>query len=161
NKGPTGVVKALERATGKEVWKQERNKAPNYTSPIILKVAGKEQLLFTGVDRVSSFEPLTGKKNWEIKGSTTECVTSTVTDGEPRVTSGGCPRNRVSAVEADGTGKVTWENDVRVYVPSMICHKGHLYAVMDAGFAVCWKSDSGKELWRKRLSGTFTSSLVM
>lgn len=160
-KGGTGAIKGLDRETGKEVWKQDRAKAPNYTSPIILRAAGREQLFFTGVDRVSSFEPLTGKKGWEIKGSTTECVTSTVTDGERIFTSGGYPRNHVSAVRADGSGKVEWENDTRVYVPSMIAHKGHLYAVTDAGFAVCWKSDSGKEVWRKRLGGTFSSSLVL
>src|SRR5262249_35133518 len=93
NKGGTGAIVGLDRATGKEVWRQDRPKTPNYTSPIILKVDGKEQLLFTGCDLVSSFEPLSGKKFWEIKGSTTECVTSTVTDGDLIFTSGGYPKN--------------------------------------------------------------------
>ena len=45
NKG-TGAIAGLERTTGKIVWKQDRPKLPNYTSPIILTVAGKEQLFF-------------------------------------------------------------------------------------------------------------------
>ncbi len=157
----TGVIAALERTSGKVVWKQERPKLPNYASPIILTVAGREQLLLTGCDLVTGFEPLTGKKLWEIKGSTTECVTSTVTDGERIFTSGGYPTNHVSAVLADGSGKIAWENKTRVYVPSMLVHEGHLYAVQDSGIATCWKCDTGKELWTGRLGGTFSASLVL
>ena len=160
NKG-TGVIAELERGTGKVVWKQERPKLPNYTSPIILNVAGKEQLLFTGCDLVTGFEPLTGKKLWETKGSTTECVTSTVTDGDLIFTSGGYPKNHLAAVRADGSGKVVWENTTRVYVPSLIAKNGHLYAVLDAGIAMCWTCDAGKELWKGRLGGTFSASPIL
>jgi outer membrane protein assembly factor BamB len=110
---------------------------------------------------VSSFEPLTGKQLWEIKGSTTECVTSIVTDGQLVFTSGGYPRNHVSAIRADGSGKVVWENGQRVYVPSMLVHGGHLYAVQDGGTAVCWKCDTGEEVWKGRLGGTFSASPVL
>jgi outer membrane protein assembly factor BamB len=159
NKGG-GAVAGLDRATGKIVWKIERPKTPNYSSPIVYNVAGKDQLFMTGCDLVAGIEPMTGKILWEIKGATTECVTSTVTDGERIFTSGGYPKNHVSAVRVDGSGKVDWENNTRVYVPSMLVVDGHLYAVTDAGFAVCWKSDTGKELWKQRLGGTFSASLV-
>src|SRR5205807_6875820 len=46
NKGG-GVIAGLDRATGKVVWKQDRPKLPNYTSPIVLNVAGRDQLLMT------------------------------------------------------------------------------------------------------------------
>lgn len=161
NKGGTGAIAALNRATGKVVWQQPRPKFPNYTSPIILNVAGREQLFFSGCDLVTSFNPLDGKKLWEIEGSTTECVTSTVTDGNLIFTSGGYPKNHLSAVKADGSGKVVWENGSRVYVPSMLVRDGHLYAVLDAGVAMCWKSDTGKEVWKGRLGGTFSASPVM
>lgn len=160
NKG-SGAIAALDRATGEVVWKIDRPKVPNYTSPILLKVAGKEQLLFTGCDLVTSLEPLTGKTLWEIPGSTTECVTSTVTDGRVIFTSGGYPKNHLSAVVADGSGKVAWHNNSRVYVPSMLVQGGYLYAVLDAGVAMCWKSDTGEEVWKGRLGGTFSASPVI
>jgi outer membrane protein assembly factor BamB len=160
NKGG-GTIAGLERTTGKIIWKQDRPKFPNYASPIILNTAGRDQLLMTGCDLVAAFEPLTGKKLWEIKGSTTECVTSTVTDGQLIYTSGGFPRNHVSAVKADGSGKIVWENNARVYVPSMLEKGGYLYAVLDAGQAVCWKADTGKEIWKERLGGTFSASPVV
>jgi outer membrane protein assembly factor BamB len=160
NKGG-GAIAALDRATGRVVWKQERPKLPNYTSPIILSVAGREQLLLTGCDLVTSLDPLTGKKLWETKGSTTECVTSAVTDGQLIFTSGGYPKNHVSAVRADGSGQTVWENKSRVYVPSLLVRGGYLYAVLDAGIAVCWKCDTGEEVWKGRLGGTFSASPVL
>ena len=156
NKGG-GAIAGLERATGKVVWKQQRPKFPNYSSPIILNVDGRDQLFLTGCNRVSSFDPMTGKVLWEIKGATTECVTSTVTDGQNIFTSGGYPKNHVSAVRADGSGKIIWENGSRVYVPSMLVLDGYLYGVLDAGMAVCWKADTGKEVWKGRLRGIFTA----
>lgn len=157
-----GKVAALDRQNGKIVWEQSRPKDPNYPSPIILNAAGRDQLFLTGLNLVSSFDPKTGKKLWEHPGSTTECVTSTVTDGNVVITSGGYPRNHVSAFKADGSQKEpVWQSDTRVYVPSMLIRNGHLYAVLDAGVATCWNVDTGKELWKKRLGGTFTSSPVL
>ena len=67
----------------------------------------------------------------------------------------------MQAIDADGSGKTAWENNTQVYVPSMVVHQGHLYAVLDAGVATCWKSDTGEELWKERLGGTFSASLVL
>lgn len=160
NKGG-GAIAGLDRSTGKIVWKRDRPDKPNYASPVIVHAAGTQQLIFTGCDLVTSLNPLTGDVNWEIEGATTECVTTTVTDGERIFTSGGYPKNHISAVEADGSGTVTWENKTRTYVPSMIAHDGYLYAVLDAGVAVCYRSHDGEEMWKGRLAGTFSSSPVM
>jgi len=161
NKGGTGIVAALNRSNGTIVWKRHRPKTPNYSSPVILTVAGREQLLMTGCNLVTSIDPTNGKTLWEIPGATTECVTSTVTDGTHIFTSGGYPKNHVAAVQADGSGKVVWENKTRVYVPSMVVRDGYLFAVSDAGIAFCWKSDTGREVWKHRLGGTFNASPVL
>lgn len=162
NKGETGgAIAALNRASGEIVWRHARPKTPNYPSPIILNVAGRDQVLLTGCDLVASFDPLSGEKLWEIAGATTECVTSTVTDGSLILTSGGYPKNHISAVRADGSGEIVWENNTRVYVPSMIIYEGHIYGVTDAGVAMCWEAATGKELWKGRLGGTFSASPVM
>jgi outer membrane protein assembly factor BamB len=115
----------------------------------------------TGCDLVAGFDPASGEKLWEVKGSTTECVTSAVTDGRLVFTSGGYPKNHVSAVRAHGSGEVVWEKSYRVYVPSMLLHGGHLYAVQDGGFALCLEAATGKEVWKGRLGGTFSASPVL
>ena len=160
NKGG-GALVALDRSNGKIVWKQERPKLANYTSPIILEAAGREQLILTGTNLVSSFDPLSGKKLWEIEGSTTEVVTSVVTDGQLIFASGGYPKRHVAAVRADGSGKIAWEKNISVYVPSMLFHAGHLFLVTDNGIARCWKPQTGEEVWKGRLGGTFSASPVL
>ena len=156
-----GSIAGLDRSTGQIVWRRERPKLPNYPSPILMHVAGKDQMVMTGCDLFSSFEPLTGNTIWEVPGATTECVTSTVTDGKRVFSSGGYPKNHISAVLADGSGKLDWENESRVYVPSLLVREGALYGVLDTGIAVCWSTETGKELWKNRLGGTVSSSPVL
>jgi len=156
-----GAVAALDRKTGAVVWKNDRPKFPNYSSPVVVKVDGRDQLILIGCDLVSSFDPMTGKVLWETAGATTECVTSTVTDGTHVFSSGGYPRNHLAAIRADGSNKVAWETKDRVYVPSLLLRQGHLYGVLDAGMAACWEAATGKELWKARLGGTFSASPVL
>lgn len=160
NKGG-GAIVGLDRKTGKVVWRRARPAKPNYASPIILNVDERDQLLLTGCDLVTSLDPLTGEELWEVEGATTECVTSTVTDGKHVFTTGGYPKSHMSAVAADGSGELVWENNVSCYVPSMICQDNYLYAVLDAGIATCRESQTGDEVWKARLGGTFSSSPVL
>lgn len=162
NKGGAGALAGLERATGKIVWRVERPKLPNYASPIILKVDGRDQLFFIGCKLVTSLDPLTGRKLWETAGATEECVTSTVTDGLRIITSGGYPKGHVAAIFADGSTKTAWEHKTRVYVPSLLEQRGYLYAMQDSGTAFCWKFDTGKEMWQstERMGG-FSASPVL
>jgi outer membrane protein assembly factor BamB len=156
-----GVIEGLDRKTGRVVWSESRPKLPNYTTPSILQAGGRTQMVLAGCNLIASFDPATGKKLWEANASTEECVVTAVTDGERVFASGGYPKNHIVAILADGSGKVAWQNNTRIYVPSMIAKPGHLYAVTDAGMAVCWKSDTGEELWKERLGGDFFASPVM
>ncbi|MEZ6066069.1 MAG: PQQ-binding-like beta-propeller repeat protein [Planctomycetaceae bacterium] len=156
-----GAVAGLRREDGTIIWKQDRPQKPNYASPVVHTVCGREQLLMTGCDLVSSFDPLTGDKLWEVEGATTECVTTTIVAGELLFTSGGYPTNHISAVRCDGSGEVAWKNGVRVYVPSMLTRGNALFAVTDAGVAMCWDSQTGAESWKGRLGGGFSASPVL
>lgn len=156
-----GAIAGLDRQTGEVVWRRNRPQTPNYPSPVVVTAAGRTQLVLTGCDLVTSLDPLTGKEFWEIDGATTECVTTTITNGELIYTSGGYPTNHIAAVRADGSGETVWKNGVRVYVPSMLIREGFLYGVTDAGVAMCWEAATGKEIWKGRLGGTFSSSPVL
>ena len=156
-----GAIAGLDRESGEIVWRQQRPATANYTSPIILNAAGRDQLVYTGCDLIASYDPLSGEPLWDVEGSTTECVTSTVTDGNLVYSTGGYPQNHVQAVHADGTGALAWEKNVRVYVPSLLHRDGYLYVVTDDGVAACWRASDGEELWKGRIGGTFSSSPVL
>ena len=160
NKGG-GRIAALNRKTGETLWSQPRPQLPNYTTPSIVRCAGKTQMILSGCNLISSFDPVSGNKLWEIPGSTEECVTAAVTDGQRIFVSGGYPKNPLAAIEADGSGNIAWQNQTRVYVPSMLIQNRHLYATLDSGHIACFKSDTGDELWREKIDRDFYASPVM
>jgi len=156
-----GRIAGLDRKTGKILWEQERPKIANYASPALVTAAGRTQVVVAGCNLVASFDPLTGKKLWEFEGSTEETVVTAVTDGSRIFAGGGYPKNHVMAMEADGSGKIAWQNSARVYVPTMLVKDGFVYAVQDAGTVVCWKADTGEEKWREKVDKDFYASPVM
>jgi outer membrane protein assembly factor BamB len=156
-----GKIAGLDARTGRILWSQDRPKIANYPSPAIVRVAGRTQAVIGGCNLISSFDPLTGKKLWEVEGSTEETVTTAATDGQRVFVSGGYPRSHVAAIEADGTGKIAWQNNTRVYVPSMMVRDRHVFALLDSGQAVCWDAATGDERWREKVDRDFYSSPVM
>lgn len=160
NKGG-GAVAGLNRENGEIVWLHQRPAKPNYPSPIVLTIGGRDQLILTGCDLVTSLNPLNGEVLWEVAGATTECVTTTLTDGTHVYSSGGYPKSHLAAMVADGSGTVAWEMNKRLYVPSMVIRDGYLYVTFDGGIAACIDAASGEEIWKKRLGGTFSSSPVL
>jgi outer membrane protein assembly factor BamB len=156
-----GAIVGLDRQSGEIVWRHERPQKPNYPSPVVLHIDGRDQMIMTGCDLVTSLDPLSGRVLWEIEGATTECVTTTVTDGTHVFSTGGYPRNHIAAVVADGSGRVAWETNTRAYVPSLLAKDGYLYATLDAGVAICVRANDGQQVWKGRLGGTFSSSPVL
>jgi len=152
---------AMDRQTGKEVWRIKRPKMPNYVSPTVFNLAGKDQLLMAGCDLMSGFDPRTGKVIWECPGSTVECVGSVVATGGLVFASGGYPKHETLCVRADGSKQILWRNRVKVYVPSLLAHQGYVYAVTDNGVSYCWQAQTGKEMWKGRLPGGFSSSPIL
>jgi outer membrane protein assembly factor BamB len=157
----TSCLVALDRKTGKQAWQIMRPKMPNYVSPTIFQVAGKDQLLMAGCDVMSGFDPRSGKVIWECPGSTTECVGSVVTTEGLVFASGGYPKHETICVRADGSNEILWRNRVKVYVPSLLAHQGYVYAVTDNGVSYCWAARTGKEMWKGRLQGGFSASPIL
>ncbi len=156
-----GKLTGLNKHTGKIVWQQDLPPVANYASPAVITAAGKTQAVLAGCKKVESFDPLTGKKIWSVDGSTEETVVTAVTDGQRIFVGGGYPKQHTMAMEADGSGRIAWENTTRTYVPSMLVKDGHLFAVLDGGRAVCWKAENGEELWSEKLDREFYGSPVM
>lgn len=156
-----GKLVGLDRRTGKIIWEHARPKIANYASPAVVKAAGRTQVVLGGCNLLVSLDPLTGKKLWEIEGSTEETVVTAATDGSRVYVSGGYPKSHTMAVEADGSGKIAWQNGTRLYVPSMLVRDGHVFGMLDAGHAVCWDAATGEERWREKVDKDFYSSPVM
>jgi len=158
--GPS-YIKAFEAKSGKELWSTPRPSNISYSSPIVAKVAGRDQLIISGADAVTSFDPTNGKKLWSANGIAAATCGTAVWNEDTVFASGGYPKSETVAVKADGSGRVAWRNGQKCYEQSMLVHNGHVYAVTDGGIAYCWDAQTGEEKWKTRLCTKCSSSPIL
>lgn len=154
-------VKALDTASGRVVWQQDRPRKLNWSSPIVANVAGRNQLLISGCEMIASYDPASGRPLWNQRCLTMATCGTVVWDNDTVYASGGYPKKQTVAVKADGSGTIPWSNGVKCYEQSMLYHDGHIYAVDDGGVAYCWHAKSGQEKWKTRLQGPVSASPVL
>lgn len=154
-------LKAFDAVHGRLRWSTPRPVNVSYSSPIVAHVAGRDQLLISGADAVTSYDPATGTKLWEARGIAAATCGTAVWDQDLVFASGGYPKSETVAVKADGSGQVAWRNGQKCYEQSMLAHGGHVYAVTDAGIAFCWEARTGAEKWKSRLCTKCSSSPIL
>ena len=160
--GGGAFLAALDRASGQVKWKIKRPGKLSFSSPIVARVAGREQLLLSGAEMVASYDPASGNLLWKVDGATTMATCGTMVWDDARVfASGGYPEAETVCIAADGSGKVLWSNNVKCYEQSMLYHNGFIYAVADNSVAYCWKATDGSAMWRQRLGGKYSSSPIL
>jgi outer membrane protein assembly factor BamB len=159
---------ALDRGSGKTVWKTHReNKTRSYSTPIIREIDGRVQMILSGSKCVASYDPRDGSRHWIIDGPTEQFVASIVYNGELLFLTAGFPELHMMAIRPDGSGNVTDTHIVwrtrrgASYVPSPIAAGEYFLVVSDGGVASCFEADSGKRLWMERLGTHFSGSLVL
>lgn len=158
--GPSFLV-ALNRADGREVWRTPRPNNTTFSSPVIGKVAGKDQLLISGSDQIASYDPATGKQLWATPGTTAATCGTLVWEGDTVFASGGYPKAETIAVLGDGSGRVLWRNNQQCYEQSLLTTQGYVYAFTGKGVLFCWRATDGQEMWKERLKGPVSASPVL
>jgi len=158
--GPSFLM-ALDCADGREAWRTSRPSNITFSSPVVGKVAGKDQLLLSGSDQVVSYDPNTGKQLWATAGTTAATCGTLVWDGDIVIASGGYPKAETIAVNGDGRGQVLWKNNQQCYQQSLLATQGYVYAFTDKGVLYCWRGTDGQEMWKQRLQGPASASPVL
>ena len=160
-------IVALERETGKERWRIEReNKTRSYVTPIIREIAGRTQMVLSGSKSVASYDPSTGRRHWVMDGPTEQFVASMVYDGKLFFMAAGFPTYHVMGIRPGGQGTVTqphvaWHaRNAACYVPSPVVLENRLFVADDRGTANCYDATTGKRLWKSRLGKHYSASLI-
>ncbi|MGA2064485.1 MAG: PQQ-binding-like beta-propeller repeat protein [Thermoguttaceae bacterium] len=160
---------ALDKTSGKTVWKTPReNKTRSYSTPIVRQVGPRTQLMLSGNRCVASYDPRTGKRQWIIDGPTEQFVASLVYNGELLFLTAGFPDFHIMAIRPDGAGNVTkthvaWHTTQGcAYVPSPTVAGGGKYflVVSDNGVASCFEARTGQRHWMERIGPHYSASLL-
>lgn len=153
------TIFGLSKQDGEVVWKAEAAGLElAYGTPVVVtNKAGADELVLGVPGEVWGLDPLTGKLIWyaevDISGNVSP---SPFACGDMVYIFGGYPQLGAVAIRAGGKGDVTethvaWSSRNSSYIPTPVCHDGHLYWVSDEGIAYCSDASTGDIIYRERL----------
>lgn len=154
------AIIALDKATGKELWRQEAAMLElTYGTPRIVQVdKGEPEVVISVPSEIWSLNPSTGKLKWYCNSPMTGNVCpSVIVEGDTIYSFGGYRASGSIAVKVGGDGDVSdshvsWSNRSSSYVATPLLHKGSFYWIDDRGIAYCTSATDGEVVYRKRVS---------
>ncbi len=150
-------VAALDRKTGKTVWRTERQETVGWGSPVAIRVGDREEIIVSSAQRVYAYHPDTGQELWRADGNLFEVIPTPVAGHGLLFCSSG-RAGPTLAIRPGGAGDVTRTNIVwqtprgSPFVPSPLLYADYLYLVNDMqSIATCLEARTGKTMWQGRL----------
>jgi outer membrane protein assembly factor BamB len=178
-------IVALDKATGKQIWRADRPVEPYkalanigkkaYVTPLIINVKGIDLLISNGSAVCCAYDPLTGKEIWRVAGGAESTVPMPVAEngkvffytGSVNSPEGGT-YTEMFAVNPDGQGDITGTNILwkkrddqsHTQILTPVIKDGLIYTVSSRNFLMCIDAATGKELWTERLRSDHNASPV-
>ena len=163
-------IVALDKKTGKEVWKTPRKIQVSWCTPLLVRTATRTELITSGTENVIAYDPATGKELWRHKGLESNAIPSPVANNEMAYFVAGFPTKITYAIrlgqngDLTGTPNVPWKYEKgTAYVPSPILYGDYLYLTTDRGILTALDAKTGEvkyEGGRIPIPATFTASPV-
>lgn len=134
HEGDSFIV-ALDKRTGDEIWRRDRDEITSWSTPLIVEHAGRQQAIVSATGRVRSYDLAKGDVIWEAGGMTVNVIPTPVhVDGLVIATSG-FRGNALLAIQLagakgdiTGTESIVWSLDRDTpYTPSPLVYGDQLY----------------------------------
>jgi outer membrane protein assembly factor BamB len=167
--GHGSAMVALDRSSGREVWRADRSTRRTWATPLLVRTTGRTELVASGAEMVIGYDPRTGRELWRVPGVQSHAIPSAVAGDGLVILTAGSQAKRALAIRLGGNGDlansdaVVWRYDRgTAYVPSPILHRGLLYLLTDAGLVTCLDALTGAIRYQARppVPATFTASPV-
>lgn len=172
--GERSFLIALDKKTGKTAWQVDEpggdygDPKPgqdakavwigSWTTPIIIKHDGRDQLIMSFPKRVAALDPKTGKEIWTCAGLNPLVYTSPLHEEGSIVAMGGFGGSAMG-VKTGGAGDVTetyrlWQHPrAKQRIGSGVIHNGHVYILNEPQTFECYELKSGKLVFDERVRG--------
>ena len=155
---------ALNKLTGKEVWRVKRKEKSNWSTPYVWVNKERTEIVTPGTGKIRSYD-LNGKLLWSLSGMSSITIATPYEHNGLLYVSSGYVLSQLKpiyAIRPGATGDITLaggkkKNDYIVwsdfraapYNPSTIIYQDQLYVLYDFGFLGAYDAASGKPSYRK------------
>ena len=174
---------ALDKSTGRLVWKSDRPEEPYkplseigkkaYVTPLIINVKGHDLLISNGSAVCIAYEPGTGKEIWRVVDGAESTIAMPVTENGVvywytgfMVAGDGSQYTDLLAVNPDGQGDITATNIIwrkhdglthnQMLTP--VIRDGLIYTVNSRNMLMCIDAKTGEEVWSKHVTSDYDAS---
>ena len=162
HQGPSFIT-ALDKMTGKELWRTERQEIDSWGTPLVVEHGGKAQVIASAMNKVTSYDLATGQVVWQGPGLTMNPIPSSVAENGMVYAVSGFRGNKLHAIQLDeakgdltATGAIKWSLDADTpYVPSPLLYDGVIYLLKsNSGILSAFDAKTGKPHYQlQRLEG--------
>ncbi len=165
----------FDLATGEEIWRTSRSDVPTWSTPAVVEVSGRAQILVNGWHHTGAYDFATGEEVWKLDGGGDIPVpTPIIGHGLAYFTSAHGIYRPMRAVRLEAKGDIT-PPDIREtnesiawvhfrkgnYMQTPIVVGDNLFGCDDRGTLTCFDAKTGEIHFSERLpGGGFTASLV-
>lgn len=179
-------VTALEKATGKTVWKTSRSTdygdldaegkptrdgdmRKAYHTPIVFNIAGSQQLISVGSRSAFGYDPATGKELWNLPHGGFNAAVRPLQLGEMIFINTGAERAHLIGVKADASMKgniasthTIWNHEKRNSSEACaVIRDGKIFQITRGGILTVVDAKTGTEVAEGRLAGQHLPSPIL
>jgi len=129
-------IVALDKQTGRELWRNPRDEATGWSTPLIVEYHGQKQVVVNASKKVRSYDLATGREIWSCSGQTANAIPSPVAAGDMIYLTSGFKGSALQAIrlgrggDLTGTDAIVWShNRGTPYVPSPLLTDNLLYVL--------------------------------
>ncbi|MGH8694801.1 MAG: PQQ-binding-like beta-propeller repeat protein [Burkholderiales bacterium] len=148
---------ALDKRTGKEVWRVNRDEMSSWSMPFAADHKGKKQIVISATNKVRSYEPDTGKLIWECAGLGTNVIPAPVQYNDTVLVMSGHREPKLMAIrlgrEGDlaGSDAVVWsQTRGTAYTPSPVLDDNKFYTLSDNALLSCFNATTGEPYYQQK-----------
>lgn len=162
DRGPSYLI-ALDKATGKNVWKVDRPQKGSWTSPVVKP--GRKEIVVSSAGELAGYDAATGKLLWEMDGFSGNTIPSATVVADRVIVGAGASKGDVKAAVKsnccvkipgkDGKPEIMWQSEkASASMASPVVHRGQVYFVSQAGIVYCLDLETGKEHYAERIDAS-------
>jgi outer membrane protein assembly factor BamB len=157
NTGSESFIVALDKRTGKQVWRSARDVQVSWSTPVLVEApgaagaSGRTELVTNGTEWIVAYDPATGTELWRTPGVKSNAIHTPLVGEGLVIATAGYPERRVIAIRPGArpeAERVAWTYDKgTAYVVSPILFKGVVYLLNDRGVMTALAAQTGAVIY--------------